>query len=167
VLLVGLLMVGLKISDKKTELPSPLIGKPAPAFNLPLLTNPEQEISKDSFLGQFYLVNFWASWCVTCRVEHPVITKLAESNVLTVVGLNFRDEPTDATAWLAQFGDPYDIILTDFDGRTSIDFGVYAAPESFLVDPSGTIVFKQLGAMTNEVIETEILPRLANMEPGK
>jgi cytochrome c biogenesis protein CcmG/thiol:disulfide interchange protein DsbE len=165
-MLIGLLMVGLKSADKKTELPSPLIGKPAPAFNLPLLASPGEEMSKDSFLGQFYLVNFWASWCVTCRVEHPVITKLAESNVLTVVGLNFRDEPGDANAWLAQFGDPYDVILTDFDGRTSIDFGVYAAPESFLVDPSGTIVFKQLGAMTNEVIKTEILPRLANKEPG-
>jgi len=123
-------------------------------------------MSKESFLGKPYLVNFWASWCVTCRVEHPVITALAKLKVVRVVGLNFRDEPEDATAWLKKFGNPYDVSLVDFDGRVSIDFGVYAAPESFLVDPSGTIVFKQLGQMTMEIVETEILPRLASMESG-
>ena len=166
VLLVILLVVGLQISDKKTQLPSPLIDKPAPAFTLPVLANPDQMMSKDSFLGKPYLVNFWASWCVTCRVEHPVIEELAKMNVIRIVGLNFRDEAEDATAWLEHFGNPYDVILTDLDGRVSIDFGVYAAPETFLVDPEGTIVFKQLGALTKEVIETEILPRVASMESG-
>jgi cytochrome c biogenesis protein CcmG/thiol:disulfide interchange protein DsbE len=166
VLLVVLLVVGLKIADKKTELPSPLIGKPAPAFNLPVLAEPGKTMSKESFLGTPYLVNFWASWCPTCRVEHPVITELAELGVLRVIGLNFRDETADAQAWLVQFGDPYEVSLVDFDGRVSIDFGVYAAPESFLVDPSGVIVFKQLGAMTPHIIETEILPRIASWESG-
>ena len=165
-LLVVLLVVGLKISDRKTELPSPLIDKPAPAFNLPVLGEPGQTMSKESFLGTPYLVNFWASWCPTCRIEHPVITELAELEVLRVIGLNFRDETADAQAWLVQFGDPYEVSLVDLDGRVSIDFGVYAAPESFLVDPSGVIVFKQLGAMTPHIIETEILPRIASWESG-
>jgi cytochrome c biogenesis protein CcmG/thiol:disulfide interchange protein DsbE len=166
ILLIVLLVVGLKISDRKTELPSPLIGKPAPEFNLPVLGQPGQSMSKESFLGTPYLVNFWASWCVTCRVEHPVITDLARSGALRVIGFNFRDESADAKAWLARFGDPYEVSLVDLDGRISIDFGVYAAPESFLVDPSGMIVFKQLGAMTHKIIETEILPRIASMESG-
>ena len=165
-LLVVLLVVGLKISDRKTQLPSPLIDKPAPVFNLPVLGQPEQTMSRESFLGTPYLVNFWASWCVTCRVEHPVITDLARSGALRVIGFNFRDENADALAWLAKFGNPYELTLVDLDGRISIDFGVYAAPESFLVDPSGVIVFKQLGAMTHDIIETEILPRIASMESG-
>ena len=164
ILLVVLLVVGLKISDQKTKLPSPLINKPAPAFDLPVLGNPGQRLSKESFLGKPYLVNFWASWCITCRVEHPVVTELAKTNKITIVGLNFRDASEDAKAWLEKFGDPYDVNLRDADGRTSIDFGVYAAPESFLVDPDGVIVFKQLGALTPEIIETEILPRVAAWE---
>ena len=156
ILLIILLVVGLKIADRKTELPSPLIGKAAPEFNLPVLGQPGQSMSKQSFLGTPYLVNFWASWCVTCRVEHPVITDLARSGALRVIGFNFRDESADAQSWLNRFGDPYEVSLVDLDGRISIDFGVYAAPESFLVDPSGMIVFKQLGAMTHEIIETEI-----------
>jgi cytochrome c biogenesis protein CcmG/thiol:disulfide interchange protein DsbE len=166
VVLVVLLVVGLKISDRKTDLPSPLVGKPAPAFDLPVLGEPGKTMSKESFLGTPYLVNFWASWCPTCRVEHPVIAELAELGVLRVIGLNFRDETADAQAWLVQFGDPYEVSLVDLDGRVSIDFGVYAAPESFLVDPSGVIVFKQLGAMTPHIIETEILPRIASWESG-
>jgi len=125
VLLVVLLVVGLKIADRKTELPSPLVGKPAPAFDLPVLGEPGKTMSKESFLGTPYLVNFWASWCPTCRIEHPVITELAELEVLRVIGLNFRDETADAQAWLVQFGDPYEVSLVDLDGRVSIDFGVY------------------------------------------
>lgn len=166
ILLVVLLVVGLRISDRKTQIPSPLIDKPAPAFSLPVLGEPGRVLSKESFLGKPYLVNFWASWCVTCRVEHPVITDLAKSGALSVIGFNFRDESEDAHAWLARFGNPYEVNLVDLDGRISIDFGVYAAPESFLVDPAGMIVFKQLGAMTHEIIETEILPRIASMESG-
>lgn len=165
-LLVILLVVGLKIADKKTLIPSPLVDKPAPEFNLPVLGNPEQRMTKESFLGTPYLVNFWASWCVTCRAEHPVITDLAESGLIRVIGFNFRDESADAKAWLARFGNPYEVSLVDLDGRTSIDFGVYAAPESFLVDPTGKIVFKQTGAMTHEIIKTEIVPRVESWEAG-
>lgn len=165
-LLLGLLLVGLRIADKKTQIPSPLIDKPVPAFDLPVLGKAEQRMSAESFLGKPYVVNFWGSWCVTCRAEHPVITELSRMGVVDIVGLNFRDEEQDAMAWLRRFGDPYSVSLVDYDGRTSIDFGVYAAPETFLVDASGKIVFKHLGEMTMEVIETEILPRLASMESG-
>ena len=164
--LVVLLVVGLKIADKKTELPSPLIDKPVPEFNLPVLASPGQTMSKESLLGQPYLVNFWGSWCVTCRAEHPVVTQLADLNVVYIIGMNFRDDSGDAIDWLKRWGDPYDVSLIDADGSVSIDFGVYAAPETFLVDPSGTIVFKHLGQLTWDVIENEILPRLANMESG-
>lgn len=165
-LLVVLLFVGLRIADKKTQIPSPLIDKPVPAFDLPVLGNAGERMSAESFLGKPYVVNFWGSWCVTCRAEHPVITQLARMGVVDVVGMNFRDEEQDALAWLRRFGDPYSVSLVDYDGRTSIDFGVYAAPETFLVDASGNIVFKHLGEMTMEIIETEILPRLASMESG-
>ena len=164
--LVVLLLVGLKIADKKTQLPSPLIDKPVPAFDLPVLGNPQQRMTHETLLGKPYLVNFWGSWCVTCRAEHPVVTELAKLNRVYILGMNFRDESEDALDWLQRWGDPYDISLTDFDGSTSVDFGVYAAPETFLIDPSGTIVFKHLGELTWDVVESEILPRVANMESG-
>ena len=161
--LVGLLAYGLRIADSKTEIPSPLIGKTVPDFDLPALFDPARRLGPEEFLGQPWLVNFWASWCVTCRVEHPVIEELARSGEVPIIGLNFRDAPADAKAWLQRHGDPYDLHLSDLDGRVSIDFGVYAAPETFLVDPRGRIVFKHIGALTPEIVATEILPRVASM----
>lgn len=155
-----LLVYGLFNADRKSELPSPLIGKPAPAFALPALFEPERTVTKEDLAGEPYLVNFWASWCVTCVEEHPAITELARSGRIRIVGFNFRDEEADAKAWLTRWGDPYDLHLVDRDGRTSIDFGVYAAPETFMIDASGQIVFKHLGALTPEVIEREIFSRL-------
>lgn len=163
-MLIALLMAGLKVADRKELIPSPLINKPVPAFDLPVLGNPQQRLSNESMLGKPYLVNFWASWCVTCAVEHPVVTALANANKLTVLGMNFRDERNDAMSWLDKHGNPYDIILRDADGRISIDFGVYAAPESFLVDPQGIIVFKQTGALTPEIVQNKILSRIAAMQ---
>jgi cytochrome c biogenesis protein CcmG/thiol:disulfide interchange protein DsbE len=155
-----LLAVGLKIADHKTEIPSPLIGKKIPEFTLPVLGQEQTLVSSQDLVGQPFLLNVWASWCPTCRYEHPVITDLAESGALRVIGLNYRDEAADAQQWLRRFGDPYEFSLADITGRTGIDFGVYAAPESFLVDAEGNIVFKQIGAMTDEIIEQEILPRI-------
>lgn len=159
--LAGLLAFGLRHADTKSDLPSPLVGKPVPAFELPALDAPDRRFTPDDFAGRPWLANFWASWCVTCRVEHPVITELAERGVVPIVGMNFRDQPGDAKAWLDHFGDPYDLHLSDLDGRVSIEFGVYAAPETFLVDANGRIAFKHIGALTDDVIEREILPRLA------
>jgi cytochrome c biogenesis protein CcmG/thiol:disulfide interchange protein DsbE len=155
-----LLAVGLKIADRKGDLPSPLIGRQMPSFSLPVLGQEGTIVDSQELLGEPMLINFWASWCVTCRVEHPVIEDLAASGAIRIIGLNFRDETQDALAWLDRFGNPYSMIIQDYDGRTSIDFGVYAAPESFLVDAEGTVVFKQLGALTHEVIDEEILPRI-------
>ena len=155
-----LLAVGLKIADHKTEIPSPLIGKKMPEFTLPVLGEEDQLVSSGDLVGKPFLLNVWASWCPTCRYEHPVITELARSGAVRVIGLNYRDEAADAQQWLRRFGDPYEFSLADVSGRTGIDFGVYAAPESFLIDAEGTVVFKQIGAMTEEVIEAEILPRI-------
>jgi cytochrome c biogenesis protein CcmG/thiol:disulfide interchange protein DsbE len=166
VALGSLLAVGLKIADTKTHIPSPLIGRPVPDFDLPTLFDPERKISNRELLGEPYLINFWGSWCPTCVFEHPVITDLANSGRLKVVGLNFRDEPEDAMGWLAQHGDPYDEIVVDYDGRISINFGVYAAPESFLVDPSGEVVYKQIGALTQKVVEETIMPMVREMGRG-
>lgn len=167
VLLGILLAVGLKISETKSHIPSPLIGRQVPDFNLPTLHDPSKSMSQEDFKGQPYLINFWASWCVTCVVEHPFITDLARSGRLRIVGLNFRDEPEDARGWLNQHGDPYHFIVTDYDGRVSINFGVYAAPESFLVDPNGEVVYKQIGALTPDVIQEVILPMVEEMERKK
>lgn len=164
ILLGILLAVGLKISETKTHIPSPLIGRPIPEFSLPELFDPEQVLGPEDFLGEPYLVNFWGSWCPTCVFEHPVITDLASMGRLKIIGLNFRDEPEDAKEWLSRHGNPYDTIVVDYNSRVSINFGVYAAPESFLVDSRGVVVFKQIGALTPEVIEETILPMLDKME---
>ena len=158
-LILGVLLaVGLKISDTKTHIPSPLIGKQVPAFDLPRLFQPEARVSNQDLLGKPYLVNFFGSWCPTCVYEHPVLEELAATQRLKIVGLNYKDEPQDAVAWLARHGDPYDVIITDYNGQIGIDFGVYAAPESFLVGADGTILYKHIGALTMEVIEETIIP---------
>lgn len=167
VLLGVLLAVGLKISDTKTHIPSPLIGRQVPDFDLPTLYEPERQIAHTDLLGEPWLINFWGSWCPTCVFEHPVITDLARSGRLRIVGLNFRDEPEDAKQWLMRHGDPYDDIIVDYEGRISINFGVYAAPESFLIDPNGEVVYKQIGAMTQEVVDEIILPMIEDMERSK
>ncbi len=160
-LLLGVLLaVGLTNSDHKEDIPSPLIGKPMPQFKLPLLGQNDVQVTQADLIGEPFLLNVWASWCATCRIEHPVIESLAASGALRVIGLNYRDDEKDASRWLDRFGNPYAMNLADPSGRTAIDFGVYAAPESFLVDASGKIVFKQIGAMSQEVIDKEILPRL-------
>lgn len=160
VLLGILLAAGLRIADHKTEIPSPLIGKQLPPFELPLLGEPDNVLTNEDLIGEPFLLNVWASWCPTCRVEHPFIEQLAASGKLRVIGFNYRDETADAKAWLRQFGNPYELSLQDYSGRYAIDLGVYAAPESFLVDETGTIIFKQIGAVTPEIIENEILPRV-------
>lgn len=160
VLLGVLLAVGLKIADHKTDLPSPLIGKRIPEFSLPALEPEGVTITDQDLIGQPFLLNVWASWCPTCRVEHPFIEQLAASGRLRVIGLNYRDEREDALAWLEYFGNPYEFSIVDVTGRTGMDFGVYAAPESFLVNANGTIVFKQIGVLTPAIIEKEILPRV-------
>lgn len=158
VLMVGLLGYGLTLDPKKV--PSPLIDKPAPGFTLARLHQPEINIAKDDFLDQVWVLNVWASWCVACRAEHPVVTRLAEMKLAPVIGLNYKDGPKDAKRWLKQFGDPYSISLMDIDGRVGIDWGVYGVPETFIVGKDGLIKYKHIGPITDESLETEMVPIL-------
>ncbi|HWT16799.1 MAG TPA: DsbE family thiol:disulfide interchange protein [Patescibacteria group bacterium] len=143
--------------------PSPLIDKPAAAYTLPELRDPAQTIDSKQFSGKPYLLNVWGSWCVACQEEHPVLLDYAKSKKIPLVGLNWKDENDTALRWLAALGDPYDAIPVDADGKVAIDYGVYGAPETFLIDANGVIRFKQVGPMTREIIAKEIEPRLAAM----
>jgi cytochrome c biogenesis protein CcmG/thiol:disulfide interchange protein DsbE len=141
-------------------LPSPLIDRPAPAFALPSLHAPEQIISRADLLGAPYLLNVWASWCPACQIEHPLIERIAREGKIQVIGFNYKDDPVDAKRWLRQFGDPYSQIVVDRDGRSGIEWGVYGAPETFLVDAQGVIRFKHVGPMTPEIFARDILTRI-------
>jgi cytochrome c biogenesis protein CcmG/thiol:disulfide interchange protein DsbE len=143
------------------EVPSPLIGKPAPAFVLPQLDHSAPPLSKADLLGKPYLLNVFGSWCVACAEEHPVLMAQAKTLGIPLIGYNYKDEPANATAWLAQHGNPYDRIVVDHDGQTAIDFGVYGAPESFLIDAHGVIRYKRIGPLTPEVIERDLKPAIA------
>jgi cytochrome c biogenesis protein CcmG, thiol:disulfide interchange protein DsbE len=154
--LVAFLAAGLKLDPK--EVPSPLIGKPAPAFSLTRLDNPAVTIRRDDMLGKVWILNVWASWCVACRVEHPLLVEFAAKKIVPIYGLNYKDERSQGMQWLAQFGNPYQASLFDQDGRVGIDWGVYGVPETFLIDQQGQIRFKQIGPLTPEVIRDRIEP---------
>ncbi len=156
VLMVGLLGYGLSLDPKKV--PSPLIEKPAPEFSLTMLHEPERKLSTTDLLGQVWVLNVWASWCVSCRAEHEVVTALANKNLVTVVGLNYKDQSVDAIRWLQQFGDPYAASIVDLDGRVGIDWGVYGVPETFVVGADGKIKYKHIGPMTMESLNQKVLP---------
>lgn len=157
VALVALLAVGLNLNPR--EVPSPLIGKPAPDFNVPQLLDPNTRFSPGEMRGKVWLLNVWASWCVSCREEHPIIVDAAKRGVLPpVVGLNYKDKREDGQRWLARFGDPYLLSAFDADGRVGINYGVYGVPETYLIDKAGVIRFKQIGPITPDVLEKKILP---------
>lgn len=146
------------------EVPSPLIGKPAPDYVLPTLYDPLQVVDSRTLRGKPYLLHVFASWCYVCREENPVLMAEGKRLGIKMVGFNYKDEPSDARQWLQQFGDPYDVIIADLPGKVAIDFGVYGAPEAFLIDGKGMIVHKHVGALTREVIETEFKPLLATIQ---
>ncbi|HEY9131202.1 MAG TPA: DsbE family thiol:disulfide interchange protein [Dyella sp.] len=163
VLLAGLLGFGIwwNTQHDQREVPSPLINKPAPAFVLPKLDEPSRTVSRDSMLGKPYLINVFGSWCIACGEEHPVLMSEGKNIGVPLVGYNYKDAPENAKAWLAQHGNPYDLIIADEEGRTAIDFGVYGAPESFLVDAKGVIRYKHIGPLTSDVIAKELKPAIA------
>lgn len=154
--LVVFLAIGLKLDPK--EVPSPLIDKSAPEFSLTQLDTPSQVIRKDDLLGKVWMLNVWASWCVACRQEHPLLVKFSQRKLLPIYGLNYKDERTDGLKWLARFGNPYDASLYDRDGRVGIDWGVYGVPETFIVDRQGIVRFKHIGPLTPEVVRLKIEP---------
>lgn len=163
-LLVALLAVGLRL-DPRT-VPSPLIGKPAPAFELPLLAAPDKTFSQKDMAGQVWILNVWASWCPPCLVEHPVITKLAQSGIAPVIGLNYKDTREDALPWLKRNGDPYRLSVFDAAGRIGIDYGVYGVPETYVIDRQGVIRYKHIGPVTPEVAEKKIAPLVKELNQG-
>jgi cytochrome c biogenesis protein CcmG/thiol:disulfide interchange protein DsbE len=162
IVLVAFLGIGLGLNPR--EVPSPLINKPAPAFQLPQLHRPDQTFSQQDMKGRVWLLNVWASWCVSCREEHPLLVQFARTNVVPVYGLNYKDKPDDALAWLKQFGDPYTLSIVDRDGRVGIDYGVYGVPETFVIDKQGAIRYKQIGPITPDALQNKILPLVRELQ---
>ncbi|MEN5267056.1 DsbE family thiol:disulfide interchange protein [Stenotrophomonas sp. TWI587] len=164
--LLGLMIYGVMKSGApdRDVLPSALIGKPAPAFELPVLHDPHIKVSSTELRGAPYVLNVWGSWCAACRDEHPILTKFAETKRVRVIGYNWKDEPADALRWLEQLGNPFVLVLSDIEGRTAIDWGVTAAPETFLVDASGVVRWKYSGALSQRVIDTQLIPELEKVE---
>ena len=156
VVLVVFLAIGLRHDPH--EVPSPLINKAAPGFQLTQLRDPAKRFSADEMRGKVWLLNVWASWCITCRDEHPLLLEYARSKAVPIYGLNYKDKREDALSWLGELGDPYVLSVSDLDGRVGIDYGVYGAPESYLIDRNGVIRFKQVGPVTPDIWEQKILP---------
>jgi cytochrome c biogenesis protein CcmG/thiol:disulfide interchange protein DsbE len=152
------------LSRDPRELPSPLIGKAAPAFSLPTLADPQISWSPQAMRGKVWLLNVWGSWCAACQVEHPLLIDLARAGTLPIVGLAWKDMPNNSKAWLGRFGDPYAVVVSDFAGKVAIDYGVYGAPETFLIDQTGTIRFKQVGPVTQEVLQRRLLPLVRELQ---
>ena len=162
--LVIFLGIGLNLNPK--EVPSPLIGKPAPQFSLPSLSDPSKVISPKQMLGQVWLLNVWASWCVACRYEHPILIEMAKKSLVPIIGLDYKDVRADGLNWLAQFGNPYQDSAFDEDGRVGIDYGVYGVPETFLIDKQGIIRLKHIGPITPEVITQKFQPMILELNRG-
>jgi len=161
-----LLLLGVGLSLNPREVPSPLIGKPAPAFQLPQLHQPEKTLSSRELQGKVWVLNVWASWCVACREEHPVLADFARSGIAPVYGLNYKDQRNDAVAWLKRFGDPYQVSMFDADGRVGIDYGVYGVPETYVIDRQGVIRYKRIGPVTPEIVQKKIAPLIAELNRG-
>ncbi len=156
VVLAGFLYVGLDLNPR--DIPSPLIDKAAPSFELTQLHQPEVRITRDEMLGWVWVLNVWASWCISCRHEHPILMELARSGVVPIVGLNYKDERSDAITWLEDFGNPYIVSGFDHNGRVGVDFGVYGVPESYVIDKQGVIRYKHTGPVTPQAVKEKILP---------
>jgi cytochrome c biogenesis protein CcmG/thiol:disulfide interchange protein DsbE len=154
--LVLLLAIGLRLNPR--EVPSPLIGKAAPPFDLPLLQQPDKRFSEKQMLGRVWILNVWASWCPPCLVEHPVVTRVAAAGIAPVIGLNYKDAREEALPWLERNGNPYQLIVFDRDGRIGIDYGVYGVPETYVIDRQGVIRFKHIGPLSAEVVQQKVEP---------
>jgi cytochrome c biogenesis protein CcmG, thiol:disulfide interchange protein DsbE len=161
VVLAVFLLIGLYRDP--SEVPSPLIGKPAPQFSLPRLDDPSKSFGPKDLEGKVWIFNVWASWCVSCREEHPVFVEYARRKNVPLIGLDYKDKTGDAIAWLTRLGNPYDVSVVDADGRVGIDYGVYGVPETYVIDKAGIIRFKQIGPVTQDVLDRKILPLIAEL----
>ncbi len=179
--LVALLAIGLGLNPR--DVPSPLVGKPAPAFSLNILATPDKTLSPKDMQGKVWLLNVWSSWCVSCRAEHPVLVEFSKKVDVPLIGLNYKEVRGDgefdmgkispdeerklafqrANQWLSQHGDPYKLTVMDLDGRVGIDYGVYGVPETYVIDKAGLIRMKHTGPISPEVLNQKILPLLAEL----
>ncbi len=160
--MAGFLAMGLNLNPR--DIPSPLINKSAPGFSLPILATPEKVLSNTDLSGQVWLLNVWASWCGSCRTEHPVFNQLAQKNLVTIVGLNYKDEASAAKQWLAQLGNPYNVSIMDQEGRTGLDYGVYGVPETFVIDKKGIIRYKHTGPVSVKDVQEILLPLINQLK---
>lgn len=160
--------LALGLTRDPREVPSPLVGKPAPDFSLPQLhvktDTAAKPFSPKDMQGQVWLLNVWASWCVSCRQEHPVLMDFAKTAAAPLIGLDYKDPPADARRWLADFGDPYRLSVVDADGRVGIDYGVYGVPETYVIDKQGVIRYKHTGPVTQLSLIEKILPLVAELQ---
>lgn len=155
------LALGLGLNPR--HIPSPLIDKPAPKFSLPILATAEKTLTNADMAGKVWLLNIWASWCASCRAEHPVLNELAAKQLVAIVGLNYKDEPWAAKQWLSQLGNPYQVSIMDREGRTGIDYGVYGVPETFVIDKKGWVRYKHTGAITWNDVQHVLLPMIKQL----
>jgi cytochrome c biogenesis protein CcmG/thiol:disulfide interchange protein DsbE len=155
--------LGIGLNRDPHQVPSPLIGKAAPAFSLPQL-EADGRFSPKEMAGKVWVFNVWATWCGPCREEHPVLVDFAKQKLAPLIGLNYKDQSPEAKSWLARFGNPYDLTVVDADGRVGIDYGVYGVPETYVIDKAGTIRFKQIGPVTPEVLQKKIVPLIKELQ---
>lgn len=161
---ITIIFLGLGLSLNPKSIPSALINLPAPDFALPILSDPTKTLINSDLAGKVWLLNVWASWCVACRVEHPVLNRLAKKNLLVIVGLNYKDDPKNAKQWLEQLGNPYNVSVMDQNGRTGIDYGVYGVPETFIIDKLGIVRYKHIGPVSEKIITQLFLPLINQLK---
>ena len=160
--LVLFLAVGLGLNPR--EVPSPLIAKAAPAFRLAQLQASDKTLGTEDLKGKVWILNVWASWCVACLEEHPILVEFSRQNVLPIYGLNYKDQREDALRWLGKHGNPYTLSMQDVDGRVGIDYGVYGVPETYLIDRNGIIRYKRIGPVTPQILQEKILPLVRQLQ---
>lgn len=163
VFLLLALFLAIGLGGDPHEVPSPLIDKPAPAFQLSQLQDQSKTFSPAEMRGKVWLLNVWATWCAPCREEHPALLDLARSGAVPIYGLDYKDGRTEALSWLREFGNPYVLVAADTDGRVSIDYGVYGVPETYLIDRDGIIRFKHVGPLTSEIVQAKLLPMVQDL----
>ncbi|MDD2915097.1 MAG: DsbE family thiol:disulfide interchange protein [Gallionella sp.] len=162
VIVAAFLYIGLGLNPR--EVPSPLVGKAAPAFMLPQLDEPSKQFSPQDMKGKVWLLNVWASWCTACESEHPVFMELSRQNIVPIYGMDYKDKPENGAAWLRQHGNPYTLVISDSEGRVGIDYGVYGVPETYVIDKQGIIQYKHIGGVSMQVLNEKILPMVKELQ---
>ncbi|MDT4967120.1 MAG: cytochrome c biosis protein CcmG, thiol:disulfide interchange protein DsbE [Acidobacteriota bacterium] len=161
---VLIIFLALGLRHDPSEIPSPLIDKAAPAFALPVLSDTGETFKSQDMRGKVWLLNAWASWCIACQEDHRALLALARARLVPIYGLNYKDEPRDAMAWLDSLGNPYTLNVSDMDGRVGIDYGIYAVPETFVIDRNGVIRYKQIGPITEDALQNKIIPLVKELQ---